>query len=340
MESVLTLARSRVSIALGFFLVTINCGEVASKKLVLSDKVLESYGDTPHACNFFVSPEGDDNEEGAELEYPLRTIACATDPNCNNGLEASSVVCVHASTIEVYEPIRIKAAFQITLLALGDGVTLDAFGQTQILNSGRTPIKITGFTFTNAFGSSGAAVYGEAKLEFIGCNFHDNEASGDAAAVMVSREGHFSDCTFTNNKAKWGGAVRISDIGWGSFTRCWFMNNQAISKGGAIVTQIETPSKHSVKIKDTTFCLNASPTGKHIYNFRDQGHQCTNCSFNTRECCSSHGRVTALDADESAVAQEGDDVILTRQHCSCDDGWEGLNCEINSSVVGDVHTEF
>lgn len=61
-------------------------------------------------------------------------------------------------------------------------------------------------------GGSGAAVYGERKLEFEKCLFTDNEATIDAAAVMVSRSGTFRECTFRGNAATYAGAVRVSGI--------------------------------------------------------------------------------------------------------------------------------
>lgn len=284
------------------------------------------------------------------------------DPNCNNGLEEESIICVHAGTYEIDDTVRVKAAFQITLYALGDGVTFDGFGQSQIFNSARTPIKFRGFTFANGYGGSGCGVYGEARMDFESCHFVDNEATADAAAVMVSREGHFIDCTFVGNSAKWGGAVRISDIGHASFDRCKFIRNSASSKGGAIVTQIESPHRHYVKIQNSLFCMNESPLGKHIYDFRDAGHECTNCSFNTRECCSNNGMVASISSigsktiakgetkssslsesnihvaaiaedntgtSDKSLDQEEDDTRV--QGCKCDDGWAGDVCEVKST---------
>ena len=47
---------------------------------------------------------------------------------------------------------------------------------------------------------------------------------------------------------QYGGAVRVSDIGHASFTKCSFIGNAASDKGGAIATQIENPEENMVSL--------------------------------------------------------------------------------------------
>ena len=55
----------------------------------------------------------------------------------------------------------------------------------------------------------------------------------------------FLQFRFKGNKAKWGGAARMSDIASATFTDCTFLSNTATDKGGAIVVQIEKPHEHT-----------------------------------------------------------------------------------------------
>ena len=83
-----------------------------------------------------------------------------------------------------------------------------------------------------------------------------------------------------------------------------------------------------VVLTDTIFCLNASPNGKHIYNFRDAAHTCANCQFNSAACCSDHGHVVASD-------DPPDDDGVTHQVCDCEAGFTGEFCENGSAGDGD-----
>jgi len=280
---------------------------------------------TQRPCDFYVSLEGNDAEEGAEIEYPKKTLTCALDPNCNNGLEAESVICMLAGEYEVYDRVRPGCKFEVTVRAIGE-VILTAVGQTSIVGVGRTPMNFEGIHFTGGRGTTGAGIYGEAKMRFKNCIWTDNESTVDGAAVMVMRTAEFEGCHFYDNKAKYAGAVRISDIGSASFKDCVFSRNRAHKKGGAIVTQIENKNKNKVTIEDTLFCFNDSPEGKHIFNFRTSTHECTGCQFNTKACCNDHGKVIA-----DKTVEEGSDA--PSQICLCDAGWSGATCTEGGAAI-------
>lgn len=63
------------------------------------------------------------------------------DPNCNNGLEKESVICMLPGEYEVYDRIRPGCKFEVTVRAVeAHSVTLNAMGQTSIVGVGRTPM--------------------------------------------------------------------------------------------------------------------------------------------------------------------------------------------------------
>ena len=67
----------------------------AAAKVALSAEYMARIAGQRGGCDFFVHfEEGNDGEEGSEIDYPLKTLDCAVDPNCNNGLDVSSLLCV------------------------------------------------------------------------------------------------------------------------------------------------------------------------------------------------------------------------------------------------------
>ena len=73
-------------------------------------------------------------------------------------------------------------------------------------------------------------------------------------------------------------------------------------------------------MRNTLFCFNESPMSPHIYNYRSITHECANCRFNSKECCSSRGRVVAIEEADSYTVPKG----LTRSRvCQCEGGWSG-----------------
>eukprot|EP00041_Stephanoeca_diplocostata_P010181 m.161868 g.161868 ORF g.161868 m.161868 type:complete len:349 (+) comp18059_c0_seq1:305-1351(+) len=272
-------------------------------------------------CDFYVHYEdGNDNDDGVDSLYPMKTLDCAIDPNCNNGLFQNAMICLYPGEIEIYDVIRPKSSLSTIIKSMEDGgVTFDGLDQTQIFNTGRTPMTFVGLHFDKAHGTSGGAVYGEARMEFHNCTFTNNVADIDGGAVMVSRDALFENCQFSGNKAKYGGAVRVSDIGSATFSACNFEFNSATEKGGALVTQIENPEKHAVTISDSLFCFNTAPLGSTVYDFRDAKYTCGKyCLIDTKDCCSGVGTVVPN-------PKHG-------EQCKCDEGYAGPYCGLDESA--------
>lgn len=285
------------------------------------------YDANAEECDYFVAgqvPGGSNNEDGSEWRYPFETLECAIDYNCNNGLSDGSVVCLLGGVYEIYDTVRPKKSITIRALGQPHSVVFDGLGQTRLVSTGRQDVTFKGIHFTNGIASSGAAVYGERSIIFHDCIFSDNEGKTDGA-VMVTRHGEFYNCHFEDNTAKYAAGARISDIGQAVFENCTFVSNIAESKGGAIVTQIEKPKEKFVELTNCLFCFNEAPISPHIYNFRDNTHECVDdsCSFNSPECCHSRGRVVRNEKYDSDPDNE------PQRMCECRPPYHGKRCELS-----------
>lgn len=123
-----------------------------------------------------------------------------------------------------------------------------------------TECMFTDCVFTgNTAGTRGGAFYGSFGVEFdaIGCTFTDNTAigngeetgTGNGGAIAIRDIARLKDCTFTGNKAEYGGAFFGGNMqltyavnGWGvkaddvavTMENCTFEGNHASQTGGAI----------------------------------------------------------------------------------------------------------
>eukprot|EP00049_Salpingoeca_infusionum_P002706 m.59043 g.59043 ORF g.59043 m.59043 type:complete len:358 (+) comp11744_c0_seq1:2-1075(+) len=261
---------------------------------------------------------------------------CTVDPACNrNFLKSSDVICLLPGTHSIEETavVRLKPETALVIVGLGKRgeVTLTGNGNVQILNALQTSITVSNIVFRDGYSSGSAgAVYAERWAAFNFCKFIGNVAGVHGGAVMGPRRAMFNNCEFAYNMAQFAGAVRVSDVGVASFANCKFVRNVATRKGGAVVTQIEHKGQ-SVDFKNSVFCLNESPEGQDVFDFRDDKHDCTNCTFDTRSvCCNGHGSVVQANDIPlpSLLPVEGNDFdpVLTRM-CKCDAGWSGDYCD-------------
>lgn len=306
-------------------------------------------------CDFFVSPEGSDDNDGTSLDEPLESLSCLLDsaacPDSNVHASPGDVICLMAGRFLIDATIysRMAVDARVTVRALGPdhSAILDGQDKVSLINALQTNMVFNGISFVNGKGTSGAAVYGERDLSFENCYFGNNSASVHAGAVMSTRFTTFTNCIFENNSARFAGAVRVSDIGSAVFNKCKFIGNKAINRGGAIITQIEKPEEQSVKITDTLFCFNEAEISPNIYNFRSTTHECKGCRFDAPRCCSDHGRVvtlaaaaeasTAVASDPATAGAEGAGAEGARVRvCKCEAGWAGPRCEVAAPADGAV----
>jgi Protein of unknown function (DUF1565) len=110
-----------------------------------------------------------------------------------------------------------------------------------------TPL-IANCIFRNNFAKDGGAVYnngrgGNASPTFKHCTFEYNQTDLDGGAVYNDgrQQGNanpiFEACHFSNNKGNYGGAVMsygVNGTATSTFIKCFFAENTAYSKGGAV----------------------------------------------------------------------------------------------------------
>jgi len=289
---------------------------------------------TGDPCDYFVSfAKGSDKNEGTDIAHPFQTLKCACDPECNTELQQDEVICMLAEVHEVTDTVYVKGAGMrekgLRIIALGSkhSAVLDGLGQVSLFNALQTKVEFEGIVFTNGNGASGGAVYGERDMKFTDCIFKDNEASVHGGAVMGGRNLEFNKCEFRDNKARFAGAVRVNDLGKAQINDCLFIGNKAEGRGGALITQIEKP-ENTVKVSNTLFCFNESPMSPNIYNYRTITHECKKCKFNSKECCSNHGRMVGIEDATNFVVPDG---LERARVCQCNEGWSGERCEAKAT---------
>jgi len=130
----------------------------------------------------------------------------------------------------------------------------------------------------------GAVFFEGASASFSNCNFKSNVASQNGGAISANSGGKMSltKCTFTSNKAYFGGAILNKAKGI-TVNSCKFTKNTAGRSGGAIAIQGGTNV-----IKVTTFLSNKAVFGAGIF----QGSKTltvTKCTFTTNKASKSGG---------------------------------------------------
>ena len=101
-----------------------------------------------------------------------------------------------------------------------------------------------------------------------------------------------TNCTFSNNKADYGGAIYVSD-GTLTVEKCRFINNIANTYGGAIVCLSQSSTKAKLTIKNSVFINDSAlnSAGGAIY-LKAANYNANNLTFNS--CSSKLGGAIAL----------------------------------------------
>lgn len=130
-----------------------------------------------------------------------------------------------------------------------------------VINGKGTPLLIeksfsmSNITFVNI------PIFNQGQMNAVNCVFKNSEAaylnshpSTGGAIYTVSHEHstYLNNCTFINNSAYYGGAIYVNG-GYLEAINCHFINNTALSYGGAIACENQDTSKSRAKIINSTF---------------------------------------------------------------------------------------
>jgi predicted outer membrane repeat protein len=201
---------------------------------------------TPQHDQIYVSPDGDDNNDGLTPETAVQTINVGINKVADNGLVNLGPGTYNKNINGDSKDVDIKISKNLTLQGSGKGSTIiDAQGNSQIFDIDYDLIVlITGITFKNGkFDNSGGAISSDATLTVKDCEFINNQALNDGGgAIFTHTTLNVINCVFTNNKADAGGAI-FNKGGDLTVTGSTFSGNQASTDpenymgGGAIFNQ-------------------------------------------------------------------------------------------------------
>lgn len=198
---------------------------------------------TPQPDQIYVSPDGDDNNDGVTPETAVQTINVGINKVANNGLVKLGPGTYNKNINGDSKDVDIKISKNLTLQGAGKGSTIiDAQGNSQIFDIDYDlTVLITGITFKNGkLDNSGGAISSDATLTVKDCEFINNQAVNDGGgAIFTHTTLNVINCVFTNNKADSGGAI-FNKGGDLTVTGSTFSGNQASTDpenymgGGAI----------------------------------------------------------------------------------------------------------
>jgi predicted outer membrane repeat protein len=127
-------------------------------------------------------------------------------------------------------------------------------GAFRVMSTG-DGLRVIDCVFENNRGTAGGAIYSSdlnPDPEFENCVFRNNyTTSTEGGAIYSGTSVAFTGCTFDNNSATFGGAVRLL-VGGSSCSGCLFENNSATGEGGGVYVN------GSMTFTDSVFASNSS----------------------------------------------------------------------------------
>ncbi|MDO8869511.1 MAG: hypothetical protein Q7V10_02050 [Methanobacteriaceae archaeon] len=198
---------------------------------------------TPQSNQIYVSPDGNDANDGATPETAVQTINVGIHNVAENGVVTLAAGTYNKSGPGDSKDVNIKISKNLTLQGAGkDSTIIDALGNSQIFDIDYDlTVVIKDITFKNGkLSNSGGAISSDATLTVQNCAFINNEAVGDGGGALFTHTTlNVINCVFTGNKADAGGAI-FNKMGKLTVKGSTFTHNQALSDlehysgGGAI----------------------------------------------------------------------------------------------------------
>ena len=205
-------------------------------------------------ADLYVSPDGDNSNDGLTAESPLKTIQYATSIILADSTNPHTIHLANGiyspSTNGEYFPVEVIN--YVSLVGESeDGVILDAEGVAGVMKCiSVTSSTISHLTLTNGSASSGGGIYCyyNSSPSLVDVTITDNSASDDGGGIYCD---YYSSPSLEN--------VTIS-------------NNSASDDGGGIFCLVSSPSLENVTISDNSasddgggiYCRSSSPTLENV----------------------------------------------------------------------------
>jgi predicted outer membrane repeat protein len=190
---------------------------------------------TPQVSQIYVSPDGNDANDGATPETAVQSINVGIDYVAENGMVTLAAGTYNKSGPGDSKDVNIKISKNLTLQGAGkDSTIIDALGNSQIFDIDYDlNVVIKDITFKNGkLSNSGGAISSDATLTVHNCAFINNEAVGDGGgAIFTHTILNLVNCVFTDNKADAGAAI-FNKGGVLTVTGSTFTGNQALTDSG------------------------------------------------------------------------------------------------------------
>ena len=141
-----------------------------------------------------------------------------------------------AYVAEIDDELKQGVVISSPVIINGNGYTISGSNAARVfkVNAATTIDNVT-IADGNVASEGGAAIYATAALTVTNSNFTNNKAPlvGTYGAVHTNTDASFDNCVFTNNTARWGGAIGAEGSGTITIKNSKFENNNA-NQGGAI----------------------------------------------------------------------------------------------------------
>ena len=131
-----------------------------------------------------------------------------------------AVICLKPGTYEGFA----NFTRSVSVKALGEGVILDAGGESPVMNVGeeRISVRLSGLTLSNGFNASGGALRMEARsqISFVNCTFRGNQAGDQGGGAIHALRGKITldGCSFEGNQGANGAAMLADGVSFWEIT--------------------------------------------------------------------------------------------------------------------------
>ena len=194
------------------------------------------------AIDIYLSPDGDDGNDGSSTELAVATLTRAIEliPSLGTDYVIKVSGFIHTASETV---VNKKIYFTIegdTEIPSGfdGGNTIRAFNFQGA--SGKATLKNLTFRNGRASEGGGVRIINSGEFVFENCTFSDNNTTGNSGTLHLYNvaDVKVNKCTFTGNKAKFGGAIYQNNGAKVSVDSCLIENNDNTtisgSAGGAV----------------------------------------------------------------------------------------------------------